>query len=182
MDPITQLDHVVPLLDGLVASLRDEDLGRATPCTSFDVRQVLEHMVGGATMFAAAFRGTEPPAGPLPDDIVAAFPGAMERLRDAVHAPGALDRTIAAPFGEVPGEVFARFIALDGLVHAWDIAVATSQRYDPPADLVAAVDGFARQAINEGMRDGDTFAAATEPPDGASPIEQLVAFTGRTVA
>jgi len=181
MHPTTQLDQIVPLLTGLVASVQADDLGRPTPCAGFDVRQVLEHMVGGATMFAAAFRGTEPSVGGLPSDIVGAFPGAMESLRDAVHAPGALDRTIDAPFGEVPGEAFARFVALDGLVHAWDIAVATGQRYEPPTDLVAAVDAFARQAINEGMRDGDTFAMATEPPSGATPIERIVAFTGRTV-
>ena len=29
-------------------------------------------------------------------------------------------------------------------------------------------------------RDGDTFADATELPAGATPIERLVAFTGRT--
>jgi hypothetical protein len=31
------------------------------------------------------------------------------------------------------------------------------------------------------MRDGDTFAAAVEPHAGATPIEQLAAFTGRTI-
>jgi len=141
---------------------------------------VLEHMVGGATMFAAAFRGTEPPDS-LPVDAVAAFPTAMDGLLDAVKSPGALDRTIHAPFGEVPGETFARFVALDGLVHGWDIATSTGRPYEPAADVVAAVDAFAREAIGDAFRDGDTFAAATEPPPGASPVEQLAAFTGRTV-
>lgn len=181
MDPITQLDQVLPLLDGLVAGLDADDLSRPTPCATFDVRGVLSHMVGGATTFAAAFRGVEPPAGSLPDDIVAAFPDAMNALRSAVGTPGALERTVAAPFGEVPGEVFARFVALDGLVHGWDIATATNQRYEPPADLVAAVDSFARQALADEMRDGDTFKAATDVADSATPIERLVAFTGRSV-
>ena len=182
MDPITQLDHVLPMRDALVAGLDADDLSKPTPCATFDVRGVLTHMVGGATMFASAFRGEAPAGGDLPQDVVAAFPGAMGELRAAAGSAGALERTIAAPFGEVPGEVFARFVALDGLVHGWDIATATGRPYDPPADLVAAVDGFARQAIGEEMRDGDTFAAATEPPAGATPIERLVAFTGRTVA
>ena len=181
MDPITQLDQVLPLLDSLVDGLETADLARPTPCASFDVRGVLTHMVGGATMFAAAFRGTEPPAGELPTDVAAAFPAAMAELRAAAGAPGALERTIAAPFGEVSGEVFARFVALDGLVHGWDIATATDQPYDPPRDLVAAVDQFARQALAEHMRDGDTFKAVTAVADDATPIERLVAFTGRTV-
>jgi uncharacterized protein (TIGR03086 family) len=181
MDPITQLDHVLPMLDRLIAGLDGDDLARPTPCASFDVRGVLAHMVGGATMFAAAFRG-EPADAPALDDVVAEFPTAMAALRAAVASPGALERTSAGPFGDVTGGVFARFVAVDGLVHGWDIATATGQPYDPPADLVAAADAFAREAIGDGMRDGDTFAAATMAPAGASPIEELVAFTGRTVA
>jgi len=180
MDPITQLDQIIPLLKGLAGSLDKEQLAAPTPCANFTVHQVLEHMVGGATMFAAAFRGTEPPDS-LPVDAVAAFPTAMDGLLDAVKSPGALDRTIHAPFGEVPGETFARFVALDGLVHGWDIATSTGRPYEPAADVVAAVDAFAREAIGDAFRDGDTFAAATEPPPGASPVEQLAAFTGRTV-
>jgi uncharacterized protein (TIGR03086 family) len=181
MDPIRQLDQIAPLLVGLVAGLDDEQLDAPTPCAGFNVRQVLEHMVGGATMFAAAFRGTAPPMGDLPDPVVA-FPAAMDELGAALRSPGALDRMIAAPFGEVPGEVFARFVALDGLVHGWDIATATGQPYEPPVDVVAAVDAFARQAITDGMRDGETFAAEVEPPSDVSPLLRVVAFTGRQVA
>jgi uncharacterized protein (TIGR03086 family) len=181
MDPRDQLDEILPLLDTLVASLDDAQLDAATPCANFAVRDVLEHMIGGATLFAAAFRGETPAPPEDAHDLVVAFPAAMAELRAAVRSPGALERTIAAPFGDVPGEMFARFVAMDGLVHGWDIATATGQPYHPPAAVVAEVEGFTRQAISDGMRDGDTFAAAIEPPAGASPLVQLVAFTGRRV-
>jgi uncharacterized protein (TIGR03086 family) len=103
---------------------------------------------------------------------------ALNDLTGAISAPGALDRTIAAPFGDVDGETFARFIVLDGLVHGWDMATATGQPYAPPDELVAAVDSFAHQAIDP-LRDGTTFAAAVDPPAGATPIERLAAYTGR---
>ena len=181
MDPRNQLDEILPLLNNLVASLDDTQLEAPTSCTAFAVRNVLEHMIGGATMFAASFRG-EAPTGPSgTTDLVATFPVAMAELRAAVHSPGALDRTIAAPFGDVPGETFARFVVMDGLVHGWDIATATGRPYDPPAGVVAEVDAFTRQAISDDMRDGDTFAAAVEPPTDASPLVRLVAFTGRHV-
>ena len=82
----------------------------------------------------------------------------------AIRAPGALDRTVAAPFGEMPGEAFARFVVLDGLVHGWDLATATGQTYEPSDAFVAEVDAFARQAIAAEMRDGDTFADAPNRP------------------
>jgi len=181
MDPRDQLDTIFPLLSALVAPLDKAQLDAPTPCATFTVRNVLEHMIGGATMFAAAFRGEAPAEPTAGTDVIGAFPVAMEGLQQAVRSPGALDRTINAPFGQVPGDAFARFVALDGLVHGWDIATATGQSYNPPADVVVEVDAFARQAITDDMRDGDTFAAPVEPPAGATPLEQVVAFTGRSV-
>ena len=180
MEPIAQLDAILPLLNTLVAGLDDDDLGKPTPCDEFDVRHVLEHMIGGATMFAAAFRGTPPSEAP-PGDVIEAFPVAMANLGAAISSSGALERTIDAPFGRVPGDTFARFVALDGLVHGWDIATATGQPYRPPADVVAAVDAFAHQAISDALRDGSTFKAAVEPPADAAPIVRVAAFTGRDV-
>jgi uncharacterized protein (TIGR03086 family) len=177
MDPLSQLDQLAPLLAGVVGSISADQLDRPTPCAEFTVQGVLEHMIGGATMFAAAYRG-ETPAEPDLGDVLAGFGPALAGLGAAISAPGALDRTIAAPFGEVPGDTFARFVVLDGLVHGWDLATATGQPYDPPAELVAAVDDFARHILDP-LRDGHTFAAAVEPAAGASPIERLVTYTGR---
>lgn len=177
MDPLTQLDQLAPLLGQVVGGISPDQLDAPTPCREFTVRGVLEHMVGGATAFAAAFRGTAPTAPDLADPL-AAFGPALGDLGAAISAPGALDRTVAAPFGDVPGETFARFVVLDGLVHGWDMAVATGQDYDPPAELVAAVDAFARGAIDP-LRDGTTFDEAVTPAEGATPIERLAAYTGR---
>ena len=178
MDPLTQLSLLGPLLGEVVGGIDPDQLEAPTPCADFTVRGVLEHMIGGATAFAAAFRGEDAPEAAL-DDPLERFGPALADLAEAVSAPGALDRTIAAPFGEVPGDTFARFVVLDGLVHGWDMATATGQVYDPPRELVEAVDGFARQALDP-LRDGQTFADAVEPETTASPIEQLAAYTGRT--
>jgi uncharacterized protein (TIGR03086 family) len=105
----------------------------------------------------------------------------MVDLLDAVRSKGAMTRMVEAPFGEVPGEVFARFVAFDGLVHGWDIATATGQAYDPPAELVDEVSTFARQALAPEMRDGDTFADEASVADSADALTRLVAFSGRTV-
>ncbi len=177
MDPLSQLDQLAPLLAGVVGGIAAGQLDRPTPCAEFTVRDVLEHMIGGATMFAAAYRG-EAPAAVDVGDVLAGFGSALADLGAAITAPGALDRTVAAPFGEVPGETFARFVVLDGLVHGWDLATATGQAYNPPAALVAAVDDFAHRTLDP-LRDGQTFAAAIEPAADASPIERLVAYTGR---
>jgi uncharacterized protein (TIGR03086 family) len=180
MDVLSQLDDLGPVLGGVVGEISPDELDNPTPCANFTVRGVLEHMISGATAFTAAFRDVEPST-PDPTDVLAGFGPALSGLVEAIHQPGALERTVQAPFGDVPGATFARFVVLDGLVHGWDLATATAQAYEPPDALVADVESFAREALAP-MRDGDTFAAAVEPPESATPIERLAAFTGRDVS
>jgi uncharacterized protein (TIGR03086 family) len=177
MDVFMQLDELGPVLGGVVSNITSDDLDEPTPCARFTVRDVLDHMVLGATAFAAAFRGSAPTE-PDRSDVLAAFGPALGGLVEAIAGPGALDGTIVAPFGEVPREVFARFVVLDGLVHGWDLATATGQPYAPPDALVAEVTAFAQDVLAP-MRDGETFAEAVTPPTDATPIERLAAFTGR---
>ena len=106
----------------------------------------------------------------------------MTNLLAAVNAPGAMERTIDAPFGTVPGSVFARFVAFDGLIHGWDLATATGQAYSLPDEVIADVSAFAHEALSADMRDGDTFAAQTTAPVGAGGLAELVAFSGREFA
>ena len=52
------------------------------------------------------------------------------------------------------------------------------------ANGVPAVDGtieVARQLISPDLRASGAFAPEVTPPAGASPIERLAAFTGRSV-
>ena len=179
MDVASQLARLGPLLAGVVESIGPAELDRPTPCTDFSVRGVLEHMVAGATQFAAAFRREDAVAPDLADPL-AGFGPALTELAGAITAPGALDGTMTSPFGVVPAETFARFVVLDGLVHGWDLATATGQAYDPDPALVAEVAAFAADALPP-LRDGVSFGPEAPAPEGASAIEALAAFTGRTV-
>lgn len=185
MEPIEQLAEILPALTELVDHIEPRQLDAPTPCSAFAVRDVLDHMIVLGSTFAYGFRGEDAPPIEPPDRDgrvpSARFRKAMEDLLDAVRSPGALERTIGSPMGAMPGATFARLVAFDGLVHGWDLATSTGQRYEPRADVVAAVDEFARSAITEDLRDGDTFKSATTAPDGASRLEQLVAFSGRTL-
>ena len=187
MEGNQQLAIIIPMLKELGAGIQLEQLGGSTPCASFTVSDVLNHMTGLATAYAPAFRGDPPPNG---DSSASSggegsnreFQDAMDALLGAVESPGALQRTIDTPFGPMPGSMFARLVAFDGLVHGWDLATSTQQRWDVPDTVVAEVDAFARQTIAPEMRDGDTFADETEPPADATPVQRLVAFSGRTIS
>ena len=183
MEGNEQLAVIIPMLKEVAGGIRDDQLGHATPCDDFTVAGVLDHMTSLAEGFAPMFRGEDPEDVAAPSegmDRGARFAQAMDGLLDAVGTEGALDRTITTPGGPMPGAVFARLVALDGVVHGWDLACSTDQGWDPPGHLLAEVDGFARQAITAEVRDSGAFAADQQPPDGAGTLLGLVAFTGRS--
>jgi uncharacterized protein (TIGR03086 family) len=185
VDPAEQLSVILPALSDLVDEIEPEDLDKPTPCTNFALRDVLDHMIVGGSSFSFLFRGLEPPEATVRHDDgrvpAEEFRNVMRDLLDAVRSDGALQRTIPSPVGEMSGDTFARLVAFDGLVHGWDVARATDLDWSLPDDLVRAVDEFARAALSDDLRDGDTFKAALPPPATATPIERLAAFSGRTV-
>jgi uncharacterized protein (TIGR03086 family) len=185
MEATVQLDVIVPELMQIIGGIRTEQLDEPTPCAGFTVRNVLEHMIGGAQGFAAAFRGEDGPAGPAPapeasaDELRAAFAAAIDEFGAAAQLPGVLDRVVSLPFGEMTGGEVLKYVALDGLIHSWDLSTATGRPFDPPADVVTAVDAYARTAITPALRQPGLFDPPVAPPAGASDLVGLVAFTGR---
>jgi uncharacterized protein (TIGR03086 family) len=185
MEPTEQLSHILPTLNSVVDRIEPEQLDLPTPCEKFSVHDVLDHMIVLGGSFAYWFRGeAAPDIEPSPTDgsvPASQFRKTMDDLLDAVRSPGAMERTITAPMGEMPGSTFARLVAFDGVVHGWDLASATGLDYQLPRPVIAAVDRFARSALTPEMRDGDTFKDATTPNEYATPLESLVAFSGRTL-
>lgn len=185
MEPTEQLATILPAITDLVEQLEPDDLDSPTPCDKFALVDVLDHMIvlGGA--FGHLFRGEEPPEQSPPERNGAVprgeFREVMDDLLDAVTSVGAMQRTISAPVGQMPGDTFARLVAFDGLVHGWDIARAAGLPYELPDEVVTDVEAFALVAITPEMRDGDTFKARTSPPADATHIERVAAFSGRTV-
>ncbi len=185
MDPREQLAQILPTITKVVDGIKPQQLNKATPCAKYDVHDVLNHMIVLGGTFAYSFRGEESPEIVAPDTggrvPSAEFRRAMEDLLDAVNSPGAMERTVIAPIGQMPGETFARLVAFDGLVHGWDLASATGSEYHLPSEVISAVDEFAHAALTPEMRDGDTFKEATAPPADAGPIERVAAFSGRNI-
>jgi uncharacterized protein (TIGR03086 family) len=184
--PADRLDYQAGALHDLIAGVQPGQWDARTPCTNWTVRDLTNHLVGGGAMFAASFRGetVEMDDSALPDllgdDATAAWDQVFSDFRDAVGARGAMEREVVLPFATLPAQVALDIATFDLLVHAWDLARATGQPFDPPVDVVADARNVAGTLV-DGLRDGDTFKDATTAPDSASPIDELAAFTGRSV-
>ena len=90
-----------------------------------------------------------------------------------------LDRVVDAGRGPMPGHVLASINLLDTATHTWDLATATGQDQELPADVASAAMEASRLIVDDEIRPG-RFGPEQIAPDGASATQRLVAFLGRT--
>src|SRR3954464_8901727 len=114
MDSVALLQRVVDQTGELVDATTEADLAKPTPCTEWTVRDLINHITGGATMFAvSAEQGSVPDellgqllgGDNLGDDYRGAFKPASSRAVTAFEIPGVLDTMVKLPFGEMPAGV-----------------------------------------------------------------------------
>ncbi|MET0143488.1 MAG: TIGR03086 family metal-binding protein [Ilumatobacteraceae bacterium] len=161
---------------GVLAGVTDDDLDRPTPCTDWDVRQLLTHVVAGNWLSAG--RPGEPFATDDAAAFVASFTASTGPARDGFDAPGAVERDHVLPRRTIPGPVFVGLRTTDLLIHAWDLARATGQPTDLDTALVAHCDSFARRTMTSEFRGRHFAPARPAPPDGTA-ADVLAAFLGR---
>jgi uncharacterized protein (TIGR03086 family) len=172
----------------VLAGVDADRLDQSTPCQSWDVRQVINHIVGGSHWFAASTEAGESPALEDTDyaggDFVAAFDEGAAKSVAAFAAPGAQERMIKLPFGTMPGSAFMGLATTDTFTHGWDLARATGQDTDLDPELAAQLLEGARAAIGDQFRGADgtaPFGPIVEVPDDAPAADQLAGFLGRKV-
>ena len=170
----------------VMANVKADQLQNATPCASWDVSGLINHMVGGQHLWAAGMQG-QAPSHDQPDfaagDYMAAFNEAAATCLDCFQAEGAMTQIVKMPFGDFPGAGFMGLAVNDTFMHAWDLAKATGQNTDLAPELAAGILAQAKQNIQDAFRgpEGAPFGPEQQAPEGASAADQLAAFLGRTV-
>jgi uncharacterized protein (TIGR03086 family) len=169
----------------LVRAVGDDRWEGPTPCVDWDVRALVNHLVGENLWTPPLFDGkTITDVGDAFDgdvlgvDPTAAWEAAASPAVQAVQGQGAMDRTVHLSFGDFEGRFYAWQLFFDFLIHGWDLARATGgdERMDP--ELVgAALAWFA--TMEELYRQGGAIAPRPEIPDGADAQARLLAMAGR---
>jgi uncharacterized protein (TIGR03086 family) len=168
-----------------VHGVRADQWNAPTPCAEWDVRALVNHVLGEIRWAVPLFAGgTIAEVGDrldgdlLGDDPVAAWDDAAPAAIAAVDADGAMDGTVHLSFGDVPGSEYATQLFADLLIHGWDLARATGQDDRLDSELVAACAGWFA-----GMADAYRGAGAVGPrpavPADADPQAALLAEFGR---
>jgi uncharacterized protein (TIGR03086 family) len=184
MEVTAACQQTAGVVSGLLANVSADQLGAPTPCAEWDVKGLTDHMIGGANMFAGMFGGE---SGAAPEGAVAgpalaaAYDEATGRLAAAASAEGALDKTVSLGRMQLPGSAALALATADHLTHAWDLARATGQTLEVPEELADFALTSWQQMIQPPMRDGTMFGVEQQAGAGASTMDRVAAFTGRTV-
>lgn len=187
MDTIALMNRIVDEISRLVDGTRPDQLANPTPCSAWTVRDVINHVTGGSKMVATSLeKGSVPDdqlgqflgGDNLGEDYKGSFKSAMQYVQSCYQAPGALEKIVTLPFGQMPGEAALTFGAFDVATHAADLARATGQDVGDQ-DLYGEALAIGRQVLTSELRQPGVFDAEQTAPAGAPITDQLLAFAGR---
>lgn len=161
-----------------------DNFDRASGCGEWTVRELVDHVAGGADRTAILLRGgtsddtaTTRGLDYIGDDAVGSFWSQEHLMREAA-ANADLSAPVDYRLGERSGEALMQIRVLELVLHSKDLADANGDAWDPPADLVEFLLGTGSTVIEEFRAFG---AVGPELPvaEDATPGERLLAFAGR---
>jgi uncharacterized protein (TIGR03086 family) len=186
---VADCDRTFAAVQRLVDAVQPDQWTAPTPCTDWDIRQLLNHVANGNVVFAGVADRTRPsgPVSPeeravdrLGDDPAAGFRATGERMHDAFLTPGFLDGTVDTPMlGEQPGTTVVHMRINELLIHGWDLAQALGRPPDLPEDLAEGALLLWQTRLADRPREGMPFASPQPVADDAPAIDRLAAFLGR---
>ena len=160
-DPVERHRRACDGFSRIADSVPDDQWDRPTPCTEWDARALVEHVIGFHEVLILrplGVRAHRPRTGPA-ERWAATQTALFDALTEPVDVLGAL--------------------TTDVLVHTWDLARAVGV----PAELDTELCASAVAALPDALpRDGGMFGAAVSVSETADAATRLVAIYGRNPA
>ncbi len=177
-----QLERAFVSTRALLAQVRTDQLDEPTPCTSWDIRTLIDHFFGSARWGATAVGWNEEiRLRDSDDDFLIAYDAVIDIALAAFGADGALERTMELPVGLLSGADVLAIVTRDQFVHGWDLARAIDHRTDLDPELAEEILIQAADISTEmrGSGDGAAFGPIVDAPARGSSADRLAAFLKR---
>lgn len=187
-DAATVLAHAVEEFQSRVKLVGQDSWDRPTPCTEWDVRALVNHVVGEQRWVVPLLAGqtVEQVGSDLDGDLLGASPqeaadAAARAAVDVFAAPGALGRTVHLSFGDFSAADYAWQLAGDHLIHSWDLAVAVGADPHLDPDLVVRIAHW-WETWEEGYRGSGAVGPRVPQQGHPSRQDRLLSSFGRDPA
>jgi uncharacterized protein (TIGR03086 family) len=175
----------------VVNQVTPDQLGIPTPCTEWDLGQLLAHMAGQNHGFAASARGEREDASVFAPRSVAGDPAGLHAasaadLADAFAAEGFERRELWLPEirdgGPFPVQTAVGFHLVDSVAHAWDVARAIDVPVSFDEEVLDAA-LIISLAIPDGplrQQPGAAFGPGIGVGWGAPTLDRVLGLLGRS--
>jgi uncharacterized protein (TIGR03086 family) len=166
MDPIGAAEASLAALQPVLRALTADDQPKPTPCADFTCHalavHVMDSIVSVGAMVGAEVR--RPETGSLESKVS----DMAEQAISAWRAGGVDETTGLGP----------SILAVEFLLHGWDLAQASGQTMVAADPLVDYVRELAEPIVKSGR--GTSFAEEVQPESGTGALERLAAYAGRS--
>jgi uncharacterized protein (TIGR03086 family) len=186
-DAMLDLDPPARQVKALLNGITEADFSNPTPCGEMSVAALLDHFMGLTMAFTnAARKSTDAPgqAGPpqpsadhLDLEWRTKLPSQLDELVAAWKDPAAWQGEALAGGVTLPAQIMG-IVAVDELViHGWDLARATGQRFTCDTANLEAIIAMLSQSPDRG--EGSPFGPIVEVSPDASLLDRAVGLSGR---
>jgi len=171
--------------DARVQEMDDSHLSNPTPCSEWDVRALVNHLVYEDRWAVPLLEGkTIADVGDalegdlVGDDPQLAWKQAAQDAKAAAEAPGAMETTVHLSFGDFSAGDYLDQLTADHVVHAWDLARGTGGNEQLDPELVDYVYAWAAP-LEDMLKGSGAYGEKMEAPEGADAQTKLLAVYGR---
>jgi uncharacterized protein (TIGR03086 family) len=162
-----------------------DDWQRPTPCSEWDVRALVNHVVGANLRYQLLLHGAPSEqveatrtVDHLGDDALASFVATADGVVACFHEDGALERIAHHATGDRTGRDLLSMRVLDAAIHGWDLARAIGADDALDDDVVAFLLAYTA-GLDRGPQQRAFAPADADVPCNASPQDQLLHRLGR---
>jgi uncharacterized protein (TIGR03086 family) len=178
-------ERALALFGDKVAAVRDDQWSNPTPCSEWDVRALVNHLVyenlwvppllAGRTI---AEVGDRFDGDVLGDEPNAAWSSSAAAALAAISEPEAMERVVHLSFGDRIAREYAEELFTDLVIHGWDLArgIGADEAIEPEfVDMLYAAVAPQEDALKASGLFGDVVV----PPEGSDIQTRLLAIFGR---
>jgi uncharacterized protein (TIGR03086 family) len=162
-----------------------DDWRRPTPCSEWDVRALVNHVVGANIRYQLLIHGAPTEqieatrsVDHLGDDALMSFVATADAVVACFREDGALERITHHVTGDRTGRELLSMRILDAAIHGWDLARAIGADEILNDDVVAFLLAYTAE-LDLGAQQHAFALADADVPYDASPQDQLLRRLGR---
>jgi uncharacterized protein (TIGR03086 family) len=189
VDAMDALDASAKRVVELVGQVGPDQWSNATPCTEWNVRVLVGHLIASMQGMCELLKGApvamyismlERQGQAAGTDPVVTCDDAVRSVRAAFAEPGVLERTVHHAV-DIPGSQLLVFRINDNVIHSWDLATAIGADLGLDERVVEFVYGHLAPRAQSGVlyATGWISAPSRPLPEGATSLERLIHLVGR---